>query len=69
MATGYEEQTNEAPLEPDLVICDPHHHLRERPNDRYFLEEFVQDTNTGTILRRRFVWKTALSITRRVLRP
>ena len=47
MAAGHEEQTNEAPLEPDLLICDPHHHLRERPNDRYFLEEFVHDTNTG----------------------
>jgi L-fuconolactonase len=38
--------TDEAPLEPDLLICDPHHHLRERPNDRYFLEEFIQDTRT-----------------------
>jgi predicted TIM-barrel fold metal-dependent hydrolase len=37
----------EAPLEPDLPICDPHHHLRERPNDRYFLEEFLQDTQSG----------------------
>ena len=47
MAAGHEEQTNEAPLEPDLLICDPHHHLRERPNDRYFLEEFVHDTIAG----------------------
>jgi L-fuconolactonase len=37
----------EAVLEPDLAICDPHHHLRERPNDRYFLEEFIRDTSTG----------------------
>lgn len=37
----------ETPLDPDLPICDPHHHLRERPNDRYFLEEFIQDTSTG----------------------
>ena len=37
----------EAPLEPDRPICDPHHHLRERPNDRYFLEEFTQDISTG----------------------
>lgn len=37
----------EAPLEPNLPICDPHHHLRERPNDRYFLEEFLQDTQSG----------------------
>jgi L-fuconolactonase len=37
----------ETALEPDLPICDPHHHLRERANDRYFLEEFIQDTATG----------------------
>lgn len=39
--------TVEAPREPDLPICDPHHHLRERANDRYFLEELIQDTGTG----------------------
>ena len=37
----------EPPLEPDLPICDPHHHLRERPNDRYFLDEFIQDSGSG----------------------
>jgi predicted TIM-barrel fold metal-dependent hydrolase len=37
----------ETVMEPDLAICDPHHHLRERPNDRYLLEEFIQDTHTG----------------------
>ena len=50
MATAPEKQPTpvaEAPLEPDLPICDPHHHLRERPNDRYFLEEFIRDTSTG----------------------
>ena len=50
MATASENQPRpaaEAPLEPNLPICDPHHHLRERPNDRYFLEEFIQDTSTG----------------------
>jgi len=50
MATARENQPSpavEAPLEPDLPICDPHHHLRERSNDRYFLEEFIQDTRTG----------------------
>lgn len=48
MAEPEKQQTAaEAPLEPDLSICDPHHHLRERPNDRYFLEEFIQDTSTG----------------------
>jgi predicted TIM-barrel fold metal-dependent hydrolase len=48
MAEPEKQQTiAEAPLEPDLPICDPHHHLRERPNDRYFLQEFIQDISTG----------------------
>jgi L-fuconolactonase len=50
MATAPENQPGpaaEAPLEPNLPICDPHHHLRERANDRYFLEEFIQDTHAG----------------------
>jgi L-fuconolactonase len=50
MATAPENHprpATEALLEPDLLICDPHHHLRERANDRYFLEEFIQDTSTG----------------------
>ena len=50
MATPSEKPPNivaEPPLEPDLPICDPHHHLRERPNDRHFLEEFIQDIGSG----------------------
>ena len=49
MASISEKQARltETVLEPELAICDPHHHLRERPNDRYFLEEFIQDTRTG----------------------
>src|SRR5215475_7027651 len=50
MATAFEKPLSapaEAPLEPDLPICDPHHHLRERSNDRYFLEEFIRDTESG----------------------
>ena len=48
MAEPENQQTAaEAPLEPGLPICDPHHHLRERPNDRYFLQEFIQDISTG----------------------
>jgi len=39
--------TSEAPLEPALAICDPHHHLWDRPSDRYFLDDLIRDTNTG----------------------
>jgi predicted TIM-barrel fold metal-dependent hydrolase len=48
MADAEKKRTlTEVPLEPDLPTCDPHHHLRERPNDCYFLEELLQDTSSG----------------------
>ena len=28
-------QTTEETLEPELAICDPHHHLWEYPSSRY----------------------------------
>jgi predicted TIM-barrel fold metal-dependent hydrolase len=39
--------TIEEPIDPDLTICDPHHHLWDRPNDRYLLEELLEDTGGG----------------------
>lgn len=39
--------TIEDPIEPDLPICDAHHHLWDRPNDRYLLEEFLKDAGGG----------------------
>ena len=39
--------TLEDALEPDLAICDPHHHLWDRPNDRYLLEDVLKDTGGG----------------------
>lgn len=38
---------NEAILEPDLPIVDPHHHLWDRPNWRYLLPELLADLNAG----------------------
>lgn len=44
-------QTMEEPLEPELPICDPHHHLWDRPDfavqPRYFLEDVLRDTGSG----------------------
>ena len=44
-------QTVEAPLEPDLPICDPHHHLWDRQParvaPRYLLDEMLADTAGG----------------------
>ncbi|MFC2038866.1 amidohydrolase family protein [Chloroflexota bacterium] len=45
--------TTEEPIEPDLPICDPHHHLWDHPDPtdrypgRYLLEELLQDTGGG----------------------
>lgn len=45
------EQVKEEALEPDLPICDPHHHLwRERKGavqPCYMLDEFVEDLSGG----------------------
>jgi predicted TIM-barrel fold metal-dependent hydrolase len=37
----------EEALEPELAICDPHHHLWDHPTDRYLLEELRADTGSG----------------------
>ncbi|NIM69818.1 MAG: amidohydrolase family protein [Xanthomonadales bacterium] len=39
--------TVEAALDPELPICDPHHHLWEYPGSRYLLEEFRADLAGG----------------------
>jgi L-fuconolactonase len=44
--------TTEAPLEPELPICDPHHHLWDRraariPYQRYQLDELLEDIGSG----------------------
>ena len=44
-------QNVETALEPDLPICDPHHHLWEfregQPEPRYLLDDLLADTNSG----------------------
>jgi L-fuconolactonase len=37
----------EAALDPDLLICDPHHHFWNRGDYRYLLEELRADTGSG----------------------
>jgi L-fuconolactonase len=41
------ECPEEAPIEPDLPIVDPHHHLRDRPGHRYLLPELLRDITRG----------------------
>jgi L-fuconolactonase len=37
----------EAIIEPELPICDPHHHLWDRDGSRYMLKELEEDTGGG----------------------
>ena len=36
-------RTSEAPIEPGRPICDPHHHLWDRPNHPYLVEDLAAD--------------------------
>ena len=40
-------QVDEDVLEPDLRICDPHHHLWDYPGSRYLLDELLVDVGSG----------------------
>jgi len=40
-------QAKEEILEPALPIVDPHHHLWDRNNHRYLLDELLDDTGSG----------------------
>src|SRR5260370_41311726 len=44
---GLAKQAQEAILEPDLPIVDPHHHLWDHLNSRYLLDELLADTGSG----------------------
>lgn len=39
--------TQEDPIEPQLPIVDPHHHLWDYPTSRYLLEDLLSDTSGG----------------------
>ena len=41
------DQVQEEILEPDLPICDPHHHLWDHPQNRYLLDELLVDIGSG----------------------
>ena len=47
--------TDEAALEPELPIIDPHHHLWDRPGNRYLLEELLEDTREHNVRQTVFV--------------
>jgi L-fuconolactonase len=43
-------RTVEEPLDPEILICDPHHHLWEQPTrrvQRYLFDEILEDLRSG----------------------
>ena len=40
-------QVQEPIIEPERVICDPHHHLWDNKRSRYLLDELLADTDSG----------------------
>lgn len=47
MEIPWVDRTLEPALEPELPICDPHHHLWEFPTSVYLVEELLQDLGAG----------------------
>jgi predicted TIM-barrel fold metal-dependent hydrolase len=52
--------TDEPALEPALPIIDPHHHLWDRPGDRYLLDELVADAKAHNVRQTVFVECTSM---------
>jgi predicted TIM-barrel fold metal-dependent hydrolase len=40
-------RTTEEAIEPDLLICDPHHHLWDLPDSRYLVDELLTEIGGG----------------------
>jgi predicted TIM-barrel fold metal-dependent hydrolase len=47
--------TMEKPIDSNLPICDPHHHLWDRPDDRYLPEDFLHDIIDHKVVKTVFV--------------
>ena len=41
------KQRHEEPLEPELPIVDPHHHVWDDERGRYLIEDLLEDTGSG----------------------
>ncbi len=48
-------QVQEEPLEPELPICDAHHHLWDRPASRYLIDDLVADAEDHNVVSSVFV--------------
>ena len=49
------DQVIEEALEPDLAICDPHHHLWDHPESRYLCEDIIADTKGHNVVSTVFI--------------
>ena len=49
--TAPADAVQEEILEPGLPIVDPHHHLWDRPGNRYFLHDYLVDARSGHDIR------------------
>ena len=47
MRSDWLAQVSEDIIEPDLKICDPHHHLWDNDSNPYLLQELLADTGSG----------------------
>ena len=54
------ELTQEVAIEPELPIIDPHHHFWDRPNNRYMLEDLLEDTAAHNVRQTVFVECTSM---------
>ena len=54
------ERTREEPLEPDLPIIDPHHHLWIRPGNTYRLEDLLADLSGQNVRQTVFIECSAM---------
>ena len=42
-----ENEAQETAIDPELPICDPHHHFWDRNGNRYLIDDLVADTSGG----------------------
>jgi predicted TIM-barrel fold metal-dependent hydrolase len=45
--TEHELKEEEEPIDPELPICDAHHHFWDEEDKRYLLEDYFEDIKEG----------------------
>ena len=60
LSNDWLNQVDEAPIETEIPILDPHHHLWDRPGNRYMIEELVADTTPHGVKQTVFIECTSM---------